>query len=322
MDNNVDNSNIVSEEIVPQEAKGFGVYLDGYFLCAVTDKTIAQISFDEVLNNRISSLTFDGTAEHSFSNNIEYKEGIYSNETFVNQTEFLQLVNASVVDYTKEPLPVKLSVSTVVTTVKDVVLEYETKTVYTDALVNGAIKTLSDGYNGEGIETKKVSFVDGVQVNAVSSVEVVKAAIDEVIHVGTRAGSYTVAASIDFEWPYDGFIYSYYGESDGRVQTHKGLDLVNYGGCFRDPAYAAADGVVLFSGNKGNGYGNYVIIDHGNGVQTFYAHFDSCSVSTGDVVKAGDEVGKIGSTGRSTGPHLHFEIKIDGVSVDPLIFLD
>ncbi len=225
-------------------------------------------------------------------------------------------------DYSGEPLPVKLNVSSVVTSVKNVVIEYETKTIYTDSLVNGAIKTVSDGFNGEGKETSVVTYLNGVKQDTKTSVEVVTAAIDEVLEVGTRAGSFTIASSIDFKWPYEGFIYSYYGESDGRVQTHKGIDLVNYGGCYRDPAYAAADGVVVFSGDNGNGYGNYVIIDHGNGILTYYAHFDSCSVSTGDIVKAGDEVGKIGSTGRSTGNHLHFEIKIDGVSVDPLLFLD
>lgn len=315
----------LSEESVissPKTESGYGVYLDGWFVAAVSDKAVAESAINRVLQSKIADLKLDASAKHSISNSVDYESDKYSIEKFVDSSALIGLIEGNVKDYSGEPLPVKLNVSSEVTSVKNVVIEYETKTIYTDSLVNGAIKTVSDGFNGEGKETSVVTYLNGVKQDTKTSVEVITAAIDEVLEVGTRAGSFTIASSIDFKWPYEGFIYSYYGESDGRVQTHKGIDLVNYGGCYRDPAYAAADGVVVFSGDNGNGYGNYVIIDHGNGILTYYAHFDSCSVSTGDIVKAGDEVGKIGSTGRSTGNHLHFEIKIDGVSVDPLLFLD
>lgn len=318
-------SQVASKEEISLSSEtqsGYGVYVDGWFVAAVSDKAVAESAVNRVLQSKIASLGLDSSAKHSISNSIDYESDVYSIEKFVDTSALMSMIEGNVKDYSGEPLPVKLNVSSVVTSVKNVVIEYETKTVYTDSLVNGAIKTVSDGFNGEGKETSVVTYLNGVKKDTKTSVEVIKPAKDEVLEVGTRAGSFTIASSIDFQWPYEGFIYSYYGESDGRVQTHKGIDLVNYGGCYRDPAYAAADGVVLFSGDNGNGYGNYVILDHGNGILTYYAHFDSCSVSTGDIVKAGDEVGKIGSTGRSTGNHLHFEIKIDGVSVDPLLFLD
>ncbi|MBO5768257.1 MAG: M23 family metallopeptidase, partial [Clostridia bacterium] len=123
-----------------------------------------------------------------------------------------------------------------------------------------------------------------------------------------------------FEKPYDGIITSYVGPRWGR--THNGLDIVADGrGCKGDPVYAAADGVVVRADWYG-GYGNCVIIDHGDGIQTLYAHFSKITVKEGDVVKVGDEVGKIGSTGNSTGPHLHFEVHVDGEIVNPLIFVD
>ena len=84
---------------------------------------------------------------------------------------------------------------------------------------------------------------------------------------------------------------------------------------------AAAGGVVI-KADWYSGYGKCVIIDHGNGVLTYYAHFQTLKVSEGDVVEAGDVVGLIGSTGNSTGNHLHFEIRINGEAVDPLKYID
>lgn len=82
---------------------------------------------------------------------------------------------------------------------------------------------------------------------------------------------------------------------------------------------AARKGVVTHSGWAG-GYGNLVILDHGDCVETYYAHLSSCSVSVGQVIDKGCEVGKLGSTGRSTGPHLHFQVNVNGSPVNPLTF--
>ncbi len=79
---------------------------------------------------------------------------------------------------------------------------------------------------------------------------------------------------------------------------------------------AVADGTVKFAGVSG-GYGNLVIIEHGNGVETYYGHCSSITTKVGTQVKAGDVIAKVGSTGNSTGNHLHFEIRINGVSVNP-----
>ena len=81
------------------------------------------------------------------------------------------------------------------------------------------------------------------------------------------------------------------------------------------------DGVVTFAGWRG-GYGNCVVVDHGDGMETLYAHLYRIGVEVGQELKAGDQVGNIGSTGNSTGPHLHFEVHIDGIAVDPLLFVD
>lgn len=99
--------------------------------------------------------------------------------------------------------------------------------------------------------------------------------------------------------------------------SHKGIDFHARVG---DPVMAVADGVVRFSGVKG-GYGNVVDVDHGNGYVTRYAHNSRLSVREGDLVRAGQEVAKAGSTGRSTGAHVHFEVWQDGRVMNPRKFL-
>ena len=94
---------------------------------------------------------------------------------------------------------------------------------------------------------------------------------------------------------------------------HYGIDFYGSSG---DPISAAASGTVLTSGWI-NGYGNTVVVSHGNGYSTLYAHQSSIAASTGDTVAGGDVIGYVGSTGWSTGSHLHFEIRIEGTAVDP-----
>ena len=103
----------------------------------------------------------------------------------------------------------------------------------------------------------------------------------------------------------------------GRPAMHTGLDLR---GDIGEPARATADGTVRIAGREG-GYGNLVEIDHGNGFATRYGHLSEIAVKVGQKVRIGEIIGRIGSTGRSTGPHLHYETRVHGVAVDPQKFL-
>jgi murein DD-endopeptidase MepM/ murein hydrolase activator NlpD len=98
---------------------------------------------------------------------------------------------------------------------------------------------------------------------------------------------------------------------------HTGLDLQGETG---DPVRAAASGTVTSAGWSG-GYGKVIDIDHGNGFATRYGHLSSIDVQVGQTVKVGQIIGKVGSTGRSTGPHLHYETRVAGEAVDPQKFL-
>jgi len=104
----------------------------------------------------------------------------------------------------------------------------------------------------------------------------------------------------------------------GRAAMHRGLD---FPGAMGAPIYATARGTVTFVGRKG-GYGNVVEISHGQGLLTRYAHMSRFEAQVGDRVEAGVVIGAIGSTGRSTGPHLHFEVRVNGKAVNPRTFLE
>ena len=127
-----------------------------------------------------------------------------------------------------------------------------------------------------------------------------------------------------FAWPsVSSYITSPYGTRvhpvTKTVKTHTGIDI---GASHGTNIYAAASGTVLVSGWNSGGYGNYVVIDHGGGVTTLYAHCSALLVSSGQSVTKGQVIAKIGSTGISTGPHLHFEVLKNGSHTNPMAYFN
>lgn len=129
-------------------------------------------------------------------------------------------------------------------------------------------------------------------------------------------------ASMPSIWPVVGFVSSSFGGRSspfggGGGQFHKGLDISNRMGT---PIVAPAQGTVTLSGRDG-AYGNSVEINHGGGIITKYGHMQRCAVQTGQWVKRGEVIGYIGMTGRTTGPHLHYEVRLNGVPVNPMRYI-
>jgi len=122
-------------------------------------------------------------------------------------------------------------------------------------------------------------------------------------------------------WPTTGEVTSTFGWRNspwgGGKELHQGIDIANSMGT---PIVAVADGDVVQSTLAG-GYGNVVQIDHGNGIVTIYGHNSRLLAQVGDRVRKGQVIAYMGSTGRSTGPHVHYEIRINGTSVDPMVYL-
>jgi murein DD-endopeptidase MepM/ murein hydrolase activator NlpD len=123
-------------------------------------------------------------------------------------------------------------------------------------------------------------------------------------------------------WPVGGPVSLEFGESDLPYQPyHTGIDIASPNRQVGDPVGAFMDGTVTYAGSVNWGFGTHVEIDNGHHVTSIYAHLDTLGVVVGQVVKTGDIIGTRGTTGWSTGPHLHFQIKVYGVPVNPRIFL-
>lgn len=138
--------------------------------------------------------------------------------------------------------------------------------------------------------------------------------------VNTSLTTSTAKANIGINLirPVSGVISSRFGvRSSIRKSSHTGLDIATSAGT---PIAAAASGTVTFSGYKGS-YGNMLVISHGNGVQTYYCHCSKLYVSAGTQVSQGQKIAAVGSTGNSTGPHLHLEVRINGVAYNPQNYL-
>lgn len=131
----------------------------------------------------------------------------------------------------------------------------------------------------------------------------------------------SLLASVPSAWPTRGWVTSDFGDRadpyTSQKTPHAGMDIAAPHG---KPVEAPADGTVLFSGVEG-GYGNVIVVDHGHGIRTRYGHLSRLVVKAGEKVKRGQQLGAVGSTGRSTGSHLHYEVRVNGIPQNPRKFL-
>ena len=203
------------------------------------------------------------------------------------------------------------------------IIGYEIEYIESDTLFVGQTAVVFEGENGIAENVYEIAYADGVEVSrTLVSSKVIVAPKNRVERIGTKEYPSTMPTG-SFAWPLSGFqITSYYGlyrpGLDSKGQFHYGLDLA--GPELGEPIYAADGGEVIFAGDNGS-YGLMVKIRHEDSVMTYYAHMNALSVKVGDRVYKGQKIGEIGRTGKVTGVHLHFEVRIDGKTVDPLNYL-
>ncbi|WAH36600.1 peptidoglycan DD-metalloendopeptidase family protein [Alicyclobacillus dauci] len=207
-----------------------------------------------------------------------------------------------------------LSVQTHATVTKTVSLPYHVKYVKDSQLAKGDKKVVTDGKCGTQKETVSEIYLNGQQTaEHVLTKDTVTQPVDEVVKLGTNAG----VASGGWIWPTDShLITSPFGyRSFGGGQFHPGIDI---GVPTGTTIHATNDGTVISAGWNSGGYGNWVEIDNGSGITTVFGHMSRVAVHNGEVVSKGEVIGYSGESGEATGPHLHYEVRMNGTAVNPM----
>ncbi|MBC8536918.1 LysM peptidoglycan-binding domain-containing M23 family metallopeptidase [Feifania hominis] len=215
-----------------------------------------------------------------------------------------------------KPVPA-ISVKVVKNVTYEESIPYEVVSSTTGDLYKNQVKVTTKGVNGVAQVEAEVCLVDNEEVSRLElSRTVVSEPVTQVELRGTKALP-AKAPTGTFRRPLSGTITSRFGVKRGK-SYHTGLDIA----AKRGTVIVAADGgTVTFAGWSGN-YGKLVKIDHGNGLVTYYAHCDTLLVSKGDKVAKGESIAKVGSTGNSTGPHLHLEVRKNGKPVNPTNYVN
>jgi len=303
--------------IVMSKQPGCALYIDGSFVAAAgtaeeLEKTVAAVADELAAAQSAEADTY------SVRSTVEYVDGEFLGSELTE--DIASAVRAS-----------SFSVYGVVT--KSVTSTLDAATVYVDNtdLTEGREKVLVEGEDGVIDEVYNLYYSDGKLCDSVLvSSEIKVEPVSTVVERGVKLASDKKLTSLAmFIMPYDGGISSEYGTRYLYGDSfHGGLDIAGKYpgvGCYGDPVSAAGDGVVVEAGYHG-GFGNLVVIEHSNGIRTYYAHMSKLGVSVGQTVAQGDCIGYIGATGQADGAHVHFEVRLpddNGVyyRVDPKYYI-
>lgn len=199
------------------------------------------------------------------------------------------------------------------TVVYKVSIPYTVEVSYDDSMWPWQEEVLQEGESGVKEVTQQIIRENGKEISRVTvSEKILSYPVTRKVVRGSK--QVPPMGSGEMAWPVRGEISSYFGWRWGAF--HQGVDIAAPAGT---PVIAADSGMVSFAGWSG-GYGYLVKVDHGGGKETWYAHLSRINVDVGQTVQKGEVIGLVGSTGNSTGPHLHFEVRINGRAVDPFSY--
>ena len=252
-------------------------------------------------------------------NDLTFKELCALNTNFKGAplTETSNIQEGDELIVTKEEAMLEVRITKI--EVKQEEIPYTTETTNSNELTKGTTKVTQEGENGlRNVTLQNVYDTNGTLLEqTVLSTEIIKEAVPKKVTVGTKkvtSSTKYITGSGRFIWPVPNYKYCSRWYSSG----HKGVDICAAAGT---PIYATASGTVTKAGyNKagaGTGYGYSVVVNHGGGYTSVYAHCLSLAVHAGQSIKQGQLIGYVGSTGRSSGNHCHFEIRLNGSYVPP-----
>ncbi len=293
------------------------VRMDHAWTDASLERTVAEL--EELLASPVRDASTAALSDGQTALSLAAQNGMSLSE--------LQSLNADVnfdslqsgdILRTRKPVPF-LSILALEHTVYTESVPFDTSMVDDATIYEGDTRVKVKGVPGVASVNADLRYVDGELVEQVEvSREIVTAPITEVIAVGTKIRP-PKAPTGTFIRPFWGKLTSDYGYRRlfGQTEFHPGVDFAGPTG---SPIVASDGGVVVFAGTK-SGYGLTVIVSHGNNLRTLYGHCSKLLVSVGQEVGQGELIAKVGNTGRSTGPHLHFEIQVNGQHQNPWNYL-
>lgn len=295
-----------------------GLYVDGEFEAAVFSREVLETMLDGILASHLS-----GSAEEraAFIPAVEIIDGLYPVSAIsTNEALYERLVSRD------ENGRLYLGVQVIRRESYTEPIPYASSTVRDTRKYIGYRGTKVKGQDGERLVTADVVYVDGVeQSREILSTVVQKEAVDEVIAVGAYEVNPEASRGVatgKFIWPLPSCrtVWSPFGYRSGKL--HAGIDI-SRNGVFGKEILASDGGRVIGvnTEGQGGGYGYYVLIDHGNGYSTMYAHCSEILVQAGDRVTQGQLIARVGNTGNSFGAHLHFEVRYNGTAQDPVPYV-
>lgn len=309
LEENINNTSEVANAIIDNTddiIEATTLYVDGKKV-ACAQKAI----FSQIFDARLNQFNVEGAKCTSyFAKSVTTQTGYFVASDLDSKTTVENVVNS-------------LDVVTELRKTTDVMVPYKTSTQKTNEKVVGYSAVSVKGVSGINRVTQDIVMLNGNVTSSVDvNTEVVVAPVNEVILKGTAktlasANQKKAAHAAGFIFPLPSGTWkvsAYFG--DGR--NHKGVDLSAKSGT---SIYSVLDGEVTYSGWRG-GYGYCVVVDHGNGLQTLYAHARQLCCNVGDTVSQGEVIALVGTTGQSTGNHLHFEVIVNGKKLDPAPYIN
>lgn len=332
-DADLDNGNVISrlsekllDNQIEEKVKAYVIKADGYSVTLESEDAAAEV-LKRILNqydiNNEFSVAFADNAD--FVQNMLKADVSQNTETLVDNITSLSFVQdiyimpvytveseISTVDEAVASIISENKIGVFTTKVEQYTEQYNLDTEYIqeEDWYTSQLEVVQEAQSGVHDVTASVTYLNGEELyRDIISDNVVSEPVAKVVKVGTKEAPTFIKPLCG------GSFSSPFGSRWGR--RHEGVDWSCSVG---NTIFASCGGTVTFTGWQ-NGYGNTIIISHGDGLKTRYAHLSSISVSSGDKVSQGQTIGKSGNTGNSTGPHLHFEILLNGEPVNPMNYL-